>query len=230
MSYTGQTPDTRRATDWRDSAACRDEDAELWFASDLTGPGARDVQQAKAICGRCPSADACLTFALNENIGDGIYGGLNEKERASLRRSIRRGRTGAEDVEAKANEARSPQRERTLKTIVEDNTAPLPGGHLAWTGAQKPGFNGQVYTPKQLCFTADRGHPPAGRLRAECGIDECVLPAHLVEVPVEAECGTRGGYRKHKREETEVCTPCRRANSDADARLRRTGTTKVLAS
>lgn len=41
-------------------------------------------------------------------------------------------------------------------------------------------------------------------------------------------CGTRGGYQKHLREKTEICTPCRQANTDADNRLRRTGTSKVL--
>lgn len=45
-----------------------------------------------------------------------------------------------------------------------------------------------------------------------------------------AKCGTRGGYQKHLREKTEVCPPCRQANTDADNRLRRTGTTKALAS
>lgn len=42
-------------------------------------------------------------------------------------------------------------------------------------------------------------------------------------------CGTRPGYRKHLREGTETCAPCRQANTDADNRLRRTGTTKVTA-
>jgi hypothetical protein len=45
-----------------------------------------------------------------------------------------------------------------------------------------------------------------------------------------AKCGTRGGYQKHLREKTVICGPCRQANTDADNRLRRTGTTKALAS
>jgi hypothetical protein len=44
-----------------------------------------------------------------------------------------------------------------------------------------------------------------------------------------AKCGTRGGYQKHLREKTEICAPCRQANTDADNRLRRTGTTKAAA-
>lgn len=43
------------------------------------------------------------------------------------------------------------------------------------------------------------------------------------------KCGTRGGYQKHLREKTEICAPCRQSNTDADNRLRRTGTTKAVA-
>lgn len=42
-----------------------------------------------------------------------------------------------------------------------------------------------------------------------------------------AKCGTRPGYQKHLRENTVICAPCRQANTDADNRLRRTGTTKA---
>ncbi|MFI1562149.1 WhiB family transcriptional regulator [Streptomyces sp. NPDC020490] len=44
-----------------------------------------------------------------------------------------------------------------------------------------------------------------------------------------ARCGTRPGYQKHLREKTEICQPCRDANTAADRRLRNTGTTKQLA-
>lgn len=40
-----------------------------------------------------------------------------------------------------------------------------------------------------------------------------------------AKCGTRPGYQKHLREHTEICDPCRQANTDADRRLRNAGTT-----
>jgi hypothetical protein len=47
--------------------------------------------------------------------------------------------------------------------------------------------------------------------------------------PEPAKCGTRAGYQKHLREKTAICGPCRQANTDADNRLRRTGTTKAAA-
>jgi hypothetical protein len=47
--------------------------------------------------------------------------------------------------------------------------------------------------------------------------------------PEPAVCGTDSGYRKHVREKTKICDPCRQAHAEADALLRRTGTTKVPA-
>jgi hypothetical protein len=44
-----------------------------------------------------------------------------------------------------------------------------------------------------------------------------------------AKCGTRAGYKKHQREKSAICGPCRQANTDADNRLRRTGTSRVAA-
>lgn len=35
-----------------------------------------------------------------------------------------------------------------------------------------------------------------------------------------AKCGTRGGYKKHGREKTEICAPCRAANTAAAAKSR----------
>lgn len=44
-----------------------------------------------------------------------------------------------------------------------------------------------------------------------------------------AECGTRSGYQRHRNAGEPACDACRQANTDADNRLRRTGTTKQAA-
>ncbi|MFD4572059.1 WhiB family transcriptional regulator [Streptomyces sp. NPDC058417] len=44
-----------------------------------------------------------------------------------------------------------------------------------------------------------------------------------------AKCGTRSGYQRHLKDKTAICGPCRQANTDADNRLRRTGTTRAAA-
>lgn len=64
------------------------------------------------------------------------------------------------------------------------------------------------------------------RFRAPTNTTPTKTPAKKREP---AKCGTRGGYQKHLREKTEICAPCRQANTDADNRLRRTGTTKASA-
>jgi hypothetical protein len=93
-----------------------------------------------------------------------------------------------------------------------------------------------------------------GRPRAECGtpsaydrhvkygepIDDACRAAHtrasaekrarMQQAPMKrepAKCGTNSGYRKHIREKTKPCDLCRKAHAAEDARLRRTGTTKV---
>lgn len=227
-NYTGAVPDTRRKADWRDQAACREEDAEMFFASELTAAGKQDVEQAKAVCRRCPSAIDCLGFALDERIDYGIFGGLNEQERASLRRAATRRRLTPEAAAKKAEQARQPAKPRTLRSIVDDNTTPVYGGHLAWTGKKQIHFRGQTFTPKQLAFTLDRGHAPDGRVTSECGNNACVLPAHLADTEERARCGTRSGYRRHLANGETSCDPCLEANADADRLLRNTGTTKAL--
>ena len=72
--------------DWRELAACRDEDPELFFPIG-TGPAAdAQAERAKAVCRRCPVLEQCLTYALSSGQDAGIWGGLTEDERRALRR------------------------------------------------------------------------------------------------------------------------------------------------
>jgi WhiB family transcriptional regulator, redox-sensing transcriptional regulator len=75
--------------DWRQRAACRDEDPELFFPVSDTGPGARQAEQAKAVCARCPVRELCLDYALDSGLDHGIFGGTTETERRELRRRTR---------------------------------------------------------------------------------------------------------------------------------------------
>lgn len=221
--------ETRRAPDWRASAACLDEDPELFFALDTTAAGKRDIQQAKTICGNCPSRQACLDFALTNRISAGIFGGLTEDERTTLQRSVTRNNLTPEETAARAEKARQAQQPRTLQSLYDQHTVRLHGGHTAWTGPAKISFKGQNLTPKRLAFTLDRGRPPVGPVTADCGIAECVLPAHLADYEERAVCGTRAGYQRHRKQGETACDQCKQANTDADNLLRRTGTTKAVA-
>lgn len=71
---------------WRESAACRYLDPELFFPLSTTGRGAAEAGQAKAVCARCPVRQACLDFALSTRQEFGIWGGCDERELRLLRR------------------------------------------------------------------------------------------------------------------------------------------------
>jgi WhiB family transcriptional regulator, redox-sensing transcriptional regulator len=73
--------------DWRHVAACRDEDPELFFPIGTTGPALLQVERAKAVCGRCTVVDACLDWALASGQDTGVWGGMSEDERLTLKRS-----------------------------------------------------------------------------------------------------------------------------------------------
>lgn len=66
---------------WREAAACRQADPEVFFPIGKTGPGLAEAQRAKAICACCPVRQPCLAFALVTNQQYGIWGGYDEDER-----------------------------------------------------------------------------------------------------------------------------------------------------
>jgi WhiB family transcriptional regulator, redox-sensing transcriptional regulator len=78
--------DTTGDDDWRQRARCKDVGPELFFA----GKDERsDTEEAKAVCRNCPVREACLEYALQNNIEEGVWGGLGERSRRRLRRQRR---------------------------------------------------------------------------------------------------------------------------------------------
>jgi len=77
---------------WRDGAACLDESPELFFPTGNTGPALRQIEQARVVCGRCTAAEACLEWAMASGRDTGVWGGLSEDERHSLKRHNARAR------------------------------------------------------------------------------------------------------------------------------------------
>ncbi|MFF4975589.1 WhiB family transcriptional regulator [Streptomyces sp. NPDC001083] len=71
---------------WRESAACRSVDPDLFFPIGSTGPALPQVEEAKAVCRRCPVRDECLCWALDTGQTIGVWGGTSENERRALRR------------------------------------------------------------------------------------------------------------------------------------------------
>jgi WhiB family transcriptional regulator, redox-sensing transcriptional regulator len=73
-------------SDFRDRAACRDTDPELFFPIGTGGPALAQIGAAKAVCRRCQVTPECLSWAILTGQRDGIWGGLDPLERHELRR------------------------------------------------------------------------------------------------------------------------------------------------
>jgi WhiB family redox-sensing transcriptional regulator len=73
-------------SDWRHRAACTSENIpDQWFPKSDIGPyWATVIDEAKAVCRRCPVRDQCLQWALTTGQDTGIWGGLTEQERRDL--------------------------------------------------------------------------------------------------------------------------------------------------
>ncbi len=80
----GETLIDMTVTPWREAAACLDAPDDVTFFPDREDVEA--IGKAKAICATCPVADECLTWAIESNQPDGIWGGHTPKERRTLRR------------------------------------------------------------------------------------------------------------------------------------------------
>lgn len=65
---------------WRNQAACRDKDPEIFFLEDHS----QSVETAKAICRHCPVTDACM----QDSIRTGDYHGIRAGLPGSSRRRI----------------------------------------------------------------------------------------------------------------------------------------------
>ncbi len=78
--------------DWRTLAACIEEDPELFFPVGSTGPAVEQAEEAKRVCARCDVREPCLEFAIATNQDAGVWGGLTEDERRTLKRARQRRR------------------------------------------------------------------------------------------------------------------------------------------
>ena len=73
-----ELPDTNRA--WVEHSACKGSAANF-FPSQMGEVG---VREAIAICNGCPVKVNCLRYAINNNIGHGIWGGYTARGRREL--------------------------------------------------------------------------------------------------------------------------------------------------
>jgi WhiB family redox-sensing transcriptional regulator len=105
------TADTETEPLWQTEAACRGLDPDLFFP-------VRDASatEAKAVCATCPVAAECLEFALANGEHFGIWGGVPERQRRTMRRdgpqaavlcAVLRGATTTAEVARRTHYGRS---------------------------------------------------------------------------------------------------------------------------
>ena len=91
----------RLAARWRELAACRGTDLEVFFPGrgESAGP-------ARQVCAACPVRQPCLDYAITNRIVHGIWGGLTERERRALQsRWVRASRRERDEAIATASAA-----------------------------------------------------------------------------------------------------------------------------
>jgi WhiB family redox-sensing transcriptional regulator len=79
-------------TDWRHDAACQGMDGEIFFPIGETGSALLQVEEAKAVCRRCPVVAQCLQWALETGQDAGVWGAKSEDERRAIKRRASRNR------------------------------------------------------------------------------------------------------------------------------------------
>ncbi|MET8978517.1 WhiB family transcriptional regulator [Streptomyces sp. NPDC004539] len=228
ITYVATIPDTlTRKGNWTAGAACCTDPDAMFPTSNAV-----EIQAAKRICARCPVVTACLLDALDTGDNEhGIRGGLEPGERRKI--AARRPAPLSRPKPPRPRAERTPtgRPPTTLAEAFTGRTAPTEDGHLLWYGDKRICFQKVHYQVLQVAFELGHGRQPEGRIARTCD-EKCFRADHLVDNVLRrtgALCGSRTGYRWHLRYGTEPCSACRRANADADNRLRRTGTSKVAA-
>jgi WhiB family transcriptional regulator, redox-sensing transcriptional regulator len=74
--------------DWRDNAACREIDLDLFFPLGTSERELIRVAEAKRVCRACPVQAQCLAWALDHYVTDGIWGGITADERRAIREIV----------------------------------------------------------------------------------------------------------------------------------------------
>ena len=71
---------------WRSLAVCRGTDPDLVVPVGTTGQALVQIARAKEVCDEGPVRVECLDYAIATNQDSGIWGGLDDEQRRSIRR------------------------------------------------------------------------------------------------------------------------------------------------
>ena len=83
-----QRPPDAEGADWRDRAACRDVDPDLFFPIGTSGPVLLQTDKAKQVCRTCVVRRPCLRWAL-ERGEDAVSGAAPPRASGAPLRQMR---------------------------------------------------------------------------------------------------------------------------------------------
>lgn len=197
----------QQAGRWQDRALCIGADPDLFDSFDPD-----EQRQALDICAACPVRAECLAAAYDEEAGAS----------AAYRWTIRGGTTGTERATAHRTAVR-----RDLEARRATGEAPPPQPRIN-SGARLP----KATRDRLEWLIRDGGTNKA--VAAELGINKSTVSVYRQRLGIPSpyhttppECGTRSAYMRHQRLGEPIDDACRQANTDANNRLRWTGTSKA---
>jgi WhiB family transcriptional regulator, redox-sensing transcriptional regulator len=141
---------TANSVNWREVAACRDADPDLFFPVGTARSALRQIEEAKRICRVCPARTQCLAWALDHEVDSGVWGGTTEDERSTIRRPVQKNRPSARTTmpvndRARESEAyvrrqlrrKQPRFAAALESAVTlaERELKSPAGDLQWIQA-----------------------------------------------------------------------------------------------
>jgi len=73
---------------WQHSANCTDIDSTIFIPTEMQGRTVSKLYaKAKSYCFECEVRPECLTFAIYNNMTEGVWGGLTPKQRKGLHKT-----------------------------------------------------------------------------------------------------------------------------------------------
>ena len=76
-----------RREEWRDFAKCKKHPLDIFFFETENGRySTKKISKAREFCSDCKVQTECLSYALNENIEHGVWGGFSSRERSSIKK------------------------------------------------------------------------------------------------------------------------------------------------
>lgn len=113
-----RTSGSSSPSSWRDKAACRGADSDVFFPE-----RGESADPARQVCARCPVRQPCLVYAIDKGIAHGVWGGLAERERRVLRVPRQRASRRERDRAIVAADAAGYTRQEIARTFGLSRTS-----------------------------------------------------------------------------------------------------------